>query len=163
MFRGRKSMLKYIQSNPDRFHPEALRKFKSVPTQNKKFSAEYDWNENDPTMPEGEFFNVDFGGHLYSLMSGWKSAIINMNSFGKIVESIRFLSPDGRFLTSRVEAIKYMLKDGSASLEDMNRMRLGLLKDGWESDPKLPQGNLIVVKIIIRLYPFSDCRVVYEA
>ena len=96
-------------------------------------------------------------------MSGWKSAIINMNSFGKIVESIRFLSPDGRFLTSRVEAIKYMLKDGSASLEDMNRMRLGLLKDGWESDPKLPQGNLRVVKIIIRLYPFSDCRMVYEA
>ena len=95
--------------------------------------------------------------------SGWKSAIINMNSFGKIVESIRFLSPDGRFLTSRVEAIKYMLKDGSASLEDMNRMRLGLLKDGWESDPKLPQGNLRVVKIIIRLYPFSDCRMVYEA
>ena len=56
MFRGRKSMLKFIQSNPDRFHPEALRKFKSVPTQNKKFSAEYDWNENDPTMPEGIFF-----------------------------------------------------------------------------------------------------------
>ena len=53
MFRGRKSMLKFIQSNPDRFHPEDLRKFKSVPTQNKKFSAEYDWNENDPTMPEG--------------------------------------------------------------------------------------------------------------
>ena len=56
MFRGRKSMLKFIQSNPDRFHPEALRKFKSVPTQNKKFSAEYDWNESDPTMPEGDFF-----------------------------------------------------------------------------------------------------------
>ena len=56
-----------------------------------------------------------------------------MNSFGKIVESVRFLSPDGRFLTSRVEAIKYMLKDGSASLDDMERMRLGLLKDGWES------------------------------
>ena len=76
-------------------------------------------------------------------LSGWKSAIINMNSFGKIVESVRFLSPDGRFLTSRVEAIKYMLKDGSASLDDMNRMRLGLLKDGWESDPKLPEGIFI--------------------
>ena len=81
-----------------------------------------------------------FGIKYNFVLSGWKSAIINMNSFGKIVESIRFLSPDGRFLTSRVEAIKYMLKDGSASLDDMERMRLGLIKDGWESDPKLPQG-----------------------
>ena len=57
-------MLKFIQSNPDRFHPEALRKFKSVPTQNKKFSAEYDWNENDPTMPEGNLKkNNYFVGH----------------------------------------------------------------------------------------------------
>ena len=58
-------MLKFIQSNPDRFHPEDLRKFKSVPTQNKKFSAEYDWNENDPTMPEGNLKKkLYFGGHL---------------------------------------------------------------------------------------------------
>ena len=85
----------------------------------------------------------------YYFLPGWKSAIINMNSFGKIVESIRFLSPDGRFLTSRVEAIKYMLKDGSASLDDMDRMRLGLLKDGWETDPKLPQGKPIDVTLMI--------------
>ena len=56
MFRGRKSVLKFIQSNPDRFNPEDIRKFKSVPTQNKKFSADYDWNEHDPTLPEGKLF-----------------------------------------------------------------------------------------------------------
>jgi hypothetical protein len=28
-----------------RFDPDDIRKFKSVPTGNKKFSADYDWNE----------------------------------------------------------------------------------------------------------------------
>ena len=45
----------------------------------------------------------------------------------KIVDSLRFLSPDGRFCTSRVEAIKYLMKDGAAHPEDMQRMTNGLL------------------------------------
>ena len=94
-----------------RFDPDDIRKFKSVPTGNKKFSADYDWNDQDPTVPEG-----------------WKSAIITMNSFGKMVESVRFLSPDGRFCTSRVEAIKYLLKDGGANHDDLMRMQMGLLQ-----------------------------------
>ena len=110
MFRGRKSVLRHIQANQDRFSADEIRKFKSVPFQNKKFSADYDWVDDDPTLPVG-----------------WKSAVINMNSFGKIVESTRFLSPDGRFCTSRVEAIKHLMKDGSASHEDMERMKNGLL------------------------------------
>ena len=86
---------------------------------------------------------------------GWKSAIITMNSFGKMVESVRFLSPDGRFCTSRVEAIKYLLKDGGANHDDLMRMqveklqlsssftllfKMGLLQDGWETDENLPLG-----------------------
>ena len=111
MFRGRKSVLKFIAANPGSFHPDEIRRFKSVPSnQNKKFSAEYDWVDNDPTLPDG-----------------WRSAVIQMNSFGKIVDSLRFLSPDGRFCTSRVEAIKYMMKDGAAHHEDMQRMTNGLL------------------------------------
>ena len=51
-----------------------------------------------------------------------------MNSFGKMVESVRFLSPDGRFCTSRVEAIKYLLKDGGANHDDLMRMQMGLLQ-----------------------------------
>ena len=73
---------------------------------------------------------------------GWKSAIITMNSFGKMVESVRFLSPDGRFCTSRVEAIKYLLKDGGANHDDLMRMQMGLLqvsniceKIDWERSP----------------------------
>ena len=123
MFRGRKSVLKYIQADPSKFDPEDIRKFKSVPTQNKKFSADYKWNENDPTIPDG-----------------WKSAVISMNSFGKIVESLRFLSPDGRFCTSRVEAIKYLQKDGGGVAEDLMRMVDGLRQDGWMSDDMLPYG-----------------------
>ena len=98
-----------------RFDPDDIRKFKSVPTGNKKFSADYDWNDQDPTVPEG-----------------WKSAIITMNSFGKMVESVRFLSPDGRFCTSRVEAIKYLLKDGGANHDDLMRMQMGLLQVSFE-------------------------------
>ena len=63
---------------------------------------------------------------------GWKSAIITMNSFGKMVESVRFLSPDGRFCTSRVEAIKYLLKDGGANHDDLMRMQMGLLQVSFE-------------------------------
>ena len=111
MFRGRKSVLKYIAGNPGLFDPDEIRRFKSVQSNpNKKFSAEYDWNDNDPTLPDG-----------------WRSAVIQMNSFGKIVDSLRFLSPDGRFCTSRVEAIKYLMKDGAAHPDDMARMTNGLL------------------------------------
>ena len=71
MFRGRKSVLKYIAGNPGLFDPDEIRRFKSVQSNpNKKFSAEYDWNDNDPTLPDG-----------------WRSAVIQMNSFGKIVDS----------------------------------------------------------------------------
>ena len=101
----------YLSPSLSRFDPDDIRKFKSVPTGNKKFSADYDWNDMDPTVPEG-----------------WKSAIITMNSFGKMVESVRFLSPDGRFCTSRVEAIKYLLKDGGANHDDLMRMQMGLLQ-----------------------------------
>ena len=69
----------FLQADPSNFSDEEIRKFKSVPVPVKKFSAEYNWREDDPTIPQG-----------------WRSAIINMNSFGKIVESTRFLAPDGR-------------------------------------------------------------------
>ena len=108
---------------PHRFDPEDIRKFKSVPTGNKKFSADYDWNDQDPTVPEG-----------------WKSAIITMNSFGKMVESVRFLSPDGRFCTSRVEAIKYLLKDGGANHDDLMRMQVETALDKFQSNPALVDG-----------------------
>jgi len=122
MFRGRKSALKFIES-VDYYSKDAVRLFKSKPTTDKKFTKEYDWNENDPTVP-----------------LGWKSTVIHMNSFGKIVESRRFLAPDGRYCSNRLDALRYMVKEGIFSLEDVNVMKGGLLTDGWKMDPKLPDG-----------------------
>lgn len=60
-----------------------------MPVPIKKFSAEYNWREDDRSIPPG-----------------WRSAVINMNSFGKIVESIRYLAPDGRYGVVGGEFIK---------------------------------------------------------
>jgi hypothetical protein len=37
---------------------------------------------------------------------GWATTIITMNSFGKMVRSKRFMAPDGRFCSSRDDALK---------------------------------------------------------
>ena len=71
MFRGRKAALKFME-NSKHCTSEHVRKFKSVQAQDKKFSKDYDWREDDESIP-----------------SGWKSTIIKMNSFGKIVPSKR--------------------------------------------------------------------------
>ena len=123
MFRGRKSALKYIESC-DYYSKEEVRLFKSKPTTEKKFTKEYDWAEDDPTVP-----------------LGWKSTTIEMNSFGKIVLSTRFLAPDGRYCSNRLDALRYMVKENIFSQEDIEVMKGGLLKDGWKPDPKsLPDG-----------------------
>merc|ERR1712079_503625 len=53
----------------------------------------YEWFE-DPSVP-----------------NGWKTTMITVNSFGKNVLSKRYLSPDGRFCSSRIDALKYMAPD----------------------------------------------------
>ncbi len=35
------------------FNEDEIRKFKTVPVPIKKFSAEYNWNDNDKTLPPG--------------------------------------------------------------------------------------------------------------
>ena len=71
-----------------------------------------------------------------------KSTTIQMNSFGKIVESTRFLAPDGRYCTNRLDALRYMVKENIFSMEDINVMQGGLKVDGWRMDPKLPKGKI---------------------
>ena len=48
-----------------------------------------------------------------------------MNSFGKLVQSKRFMAPDGRFCSSRDEAIKYMVKEGLYTDEEIEIMEGG--------------------------------------
>ena len=120
IFRGRKSALKFLESSRD-YSNEDIRNFKSKPAAEKKFSKEYDWLEDDPNIPPG-----------------WKSTVIQMNSFGKIVPSMRFLAPDGRYCSNRIDALKYMVREGIFTAEDIEIMKGGLIMDGWRQDDKLP-------------------------
>ena len=122
MFRGRKSALKFMES-VEYYSKDDLRAFKSKPAVEKKFSKDYDWTEEDPTIPPG-----------------WKSTTIQMNSFGKIVESNRYMAPDGRYCSNRLDALRYMESQGIFTEEEVVTMKGGLLTDGWLMDPGLPQG-----------------------
>jgi len=51
--------------------------------------------------------------------------MIAVNSFGKIVMSKRYLSPDGRFCSSRLDALRYMVKERMFSAGDLERMKAG--------------------------------------
>merc|ERR1719209_1451767 len=119
MFRGRKSALDHITKS-GLYDKEDIRKFRcsgDTPTK-----SQYDWDETDPSVPKG-----------------WKTTMITVNSFGKSVLSKRFLSPDGRFCSSRVDALKYMRKEDIFLKVDIDSMKLGLLSEGWEVDPLLPE------------------------
>ena len=120
MFRGRKSALKFLESC-NAYSNNDIRNFKSRPASEKKFTKEYDWLEDDPNIPQG-----------------WKSTVIQMNSFGKIVPSMRFLAPDGRYCSNRIDALRYMVKEGIYSVYDFEIMKGGLLMDGWKQDDNLP-------------------------
>ena len=122
MFRGRKSALKFLEACQS-YSNEDIRNFKSKPAADKKFTKDYDWIEDDPNIPEG-----------------WKSTVIQMNSFGKIVPSMRFLAPDGRYCSNRIDALKYMVKEGIFTDHDIEIMKGGLIMDGWRQDDKLPAG-----------------------
>ena len=124
MFRGRKSALDHITKS-GLYDKEDVRKFRcsgDTPSKSEK-KSNYDWDDQDPSVAEG-----------------WKTTMITVNSFGKQVLSKRFLSPDGRFCSSRIDALKYMQKEGIFLKKDIERMKLGLLGEDWEIDQLLPPG-----------------------
>ena len=49
-----------------------------------------------------------------------------------------FISPDGTQFRSRVSAIKYLSREGS--LDDIEKMKEKLLKDGWQTSDLMPDG-----------------------
>ena len=135
MFRGRKAALDEIQ-NSGKYSRDEIRKFKFIIPDEKR--QNYDWNDNDPSVP-----------------IGWLTTIITMNSFGKMVKSKRFMAPCGRFCSSRDDAIKYMLKDGLYTDEEIDIMQSGfgmgedneyddMNTGGWEMDD---DGNVGTVQI----------------
>ena len=88
--------------------------------------SNYDWDDKDESVPEG-----------------WKTTMIAVNSFGKIVMSKRYLSPDGRFCSSRLDALRYMVKEKMFNAADVERMKAGLYLEGWETDELLPEHWLV--------------------
>jgi hypothetical protein len=88
--------------------------------------SNYDWDDKDESVPEG-----------------WKTTMIAVNSFGKIVMSKRYLSPDGRFCSSRLDALRYMVKEKMFNAADVERMKAGLYLEGWETDDLLPARWLV--------------------
>merc|ERR1719282_1599710 len=119
MFRGRKSALEHITKS-GKYSVEDIRKFRcsgETPTK-----SPYEWHE-DPAVPKG-----------------WKTTMITVNSFGKNVLSKRYLSPDGRFCSSRIDALKYMKKEEIFLESDVHEMKRGLLLEGWELSNLLPEG-----------------------
>ena len=118
MFRGRKSALDHITKS-GLYDKEDIRKFKhsgDTPTK-----SNYDWDDTDTSVPQG-----------------WKTTMILVNSFGKQVPSKRFLSPDGRFCSSRIDSLKYMVKEDIFLSQDIEKMKMGLLEEDWELDDLLP-------------------------
>ena len=86
-----------------------------------KLNEKHDWKSDD------------------SLPPGWKSAHFQVNSFGVQAQSLRFLSPSGRYCSNRIDACRFMVSEGF-SAEDIETMAGGLCSDGWQRDPLLPPG-----------------------
>ena len=79
----------------------------------------YEVVEDDKTIPEG-----------------WKSALSPDRSLQKI-----FWDSDKRFLSSRVEAVKVMVGDKRRyTAKEIETMKRGLISEGWEKHPGLPEG-----------------------
>ena len=89
-----------------KYSMDEVRRFKFIIPDEKR--QNYDWNDNDSSVP-----------------LGWLTTIITMNSFGKMVKSKRFLAPCGRFCSSRDDAIKYMMKEGIYTDEELEIMQAG--------------------------------------
>ena len=72
---------------------------------------------------------------------GWKSC----DKLGK-----KFRDPSGRYYPSRMDALRNMIKDKSVSKEDIEKMRRGLIVDGWEVRENLPTGWMLRQKLVPR-------------
>ena len=72
-----------------------------------------------------------------SLPPGWR-----VSYSGEGEASPQFLTPEGRKISSRAQAIKY-LSTLPSTQEQVARMREGLAREGWLSEPHLPPGWLV--------------------
>ena len=88
---------------------------------------------------------------------GWK--VTHVKSSMKYSEKAptikKLLSPDGRFFSSTVMALKYMTESKKFSEEDIAQVRATLCEDGWKESEILPAGWLekYIPNIILFISP----------
>ena len=84
----------------------------------------YEDIEGDATIPEG-----------------WRSAIKNsyMPTCQKMIKNKVYWAPDGRYCSSRMQALAYMVAENH-SKEQVEEMRAGMVADGWQNYEQLPEG-----------------------
>ena len=88
-------------------------------------SGTYEDIEGDPPLPEG-----------------WKSALKKcfMPSNKTYIKIKVYWAPNGRYCSSRAQAMQYMFESGQSSPQEIEIMRAGLKYDGWETLDQLPVG-----------------------
>ena len=70
-----------------------------------------------------------------TLPRGWKSSWKKLDFCNK--KSKIYWAPNGKFCSSRREAILYMVEQLHSPPEDVLQMKAGLIKDGWKEDKVL--------------------------
>ena len=95
-------------------------------------------NEYDEAEME-KFFEKSAASWNYddSLPKGWKLSEISY-PFDSSKKWFKYMSPEGKVLSSRAQAIKFMTTQGSFNKDDIEKMRSGLQMDGWSTSHNLP-------------------------
>jgi len=77
----------------------------------------------------------------HSIPVGWRSAIKHsfMPTCNKRIRNKVYWAPDGRYCSSRVQALAYMLAEELPS-KDIEHMKAGMAADSWQAMEELPEG-----------------------
>ena len=76
-----------------------------------------------------------------TIPDGWRSALKNsyMPTCQKMIKNKVYWAPDGRYCSSRMQALAYMMAENH-SKEKVDKMKEGMLADGWRAYDQLPEG-----------------------
>ena len=100
------------------------RKMVKKPVGRENSTGTYEDIEGDQTIPEG-----------------WRSAIKNsyMPTCQKMIKNKVYWAPDGRYCSSRMQALAYMVAENHPK-EQVDEMKEGMVADGWQTYQQLPEG-----------------------
>ena len=110
-------------------------KFHSLQSKLKSLSLKNNFKQKnyrglDDTVGSYEHIETDD-----TIPTGWKSSWKKLDFCNK--KSKIYWAPNGKFCSSRREAILYMVEQLHSPAEDVLQMKAGLLQDGWKEDKVL--------------------------